>query len=57
MDVDIYCLAKMIYNIVCGNKCPKGQIGDKSGLPKDCSNGQIEDIPGLPKVLNEILKQ
>ncbi len=42
LDLDVYCLAKIIYNVVCGCDCPTGQIGD---------------IQGLPKTLNEILKQ
>ncbi len=42
LDADVYCLAKMIYNIVCAKDCPRGPIGV---------------IQGLPKALNEILKQ
>ncbi len=42
LDADVYCLAKMIYNVICA---------------KDCSTGQIGDIPRLPKALNEILQQ
>ncbi len=42
LDADVYCLAKMIYCIVCAENCPKGPI---------------EVIVGLPKALNEILKQ
>ncbi len=42
LDADVYCLAKMIYNIICA---------------KDSSAGQIGDIPCLPKALNELLKQ
>ncbi len=42
LDADVYCLAKVIYNIVCANDCLANQIGD---------------ITGLPKILNEILKQ
>ncbi len=42
LDADVYCLAKMIYNIICA---------------EECSKGQIENIPRLPKALNELLKQ
>ncbi len=41
-DADVYCLAKLIYNVVCAVECPQCQIGD---------------IFGLPKALNDILKQ
>ncbi len=41
-NVDIYCLAEMIYNIVCAKHSPRGPI---------------KDIQGLPKILNGILKQ
>ncbi len=42
LDADVYCLAKMIYGVVCVEACPTGQIGE---------------IQGLPENLNEILKQ
>ncbi len=42
LDADVYCLAKMIYNIVCAKDCPKGPIGF---------------IQGLPELLNDILKK
>ncbi len=42
LDDDVYCLAKIIYNVVCG---------------WDYTTGQIGVIYGLPKVLNDILKQ